>query len=141
MRENKTLYGISADYVQEILPMPVTTRIPMQPEYMSGLINYKGSVVPVVSLGRICGNDETAENICIIVSAGESTLGMAVEEVVRTREESTEKISYDEAAMNCGFLKVSDVLKDQEGAVFVLNIEQILEALTESQESAESPAG
>ncbi|MBV61990.1 chemotaxis protein CheW [Abyssibacter profundi] len=43
-------YGISIDSVREVLEYTSITRIPKTPEFMRGVINIRGSVVPVIDL-------------------------------------------------------------------------------------------
>ncbi|MEC9408419.1 MAG: chemotaxis protein CheW [Abyssibacter sp.] len=43
-------YGIAIDSVREVLEYTSITRIPKTPEFMRGVINIRGSVVPVIDL-------------------------------------------------------------------------------------------
>lgn len=43
-------YAISVSYVREVLVVPKITRIPKMPPYMRGVINLRGSIVPLVDL-------------------------------------------------------------------------------------------
>src|SRR5579863_9085140 len=78
--------------VREVLDFTTITKIPRTPDFMSGVINLRGNVVPVVDL-RLCfemSRTEKTVNTCIIVVEvlldGESTvigaLADSVEEVV-----------------------------------------------------------
>jgi purine-binding chemotaxis protein CheW len=55
--------------VREVLDLTPITAIPRTPEFMAGVINLRGSVVPVVDL-RLCfgmSKTETTRNTCIVV--------------------------------------------------------------------------
>jgi purine-binding chemotaxis protein CheW len=55
--------------VREVLDLTTITQIPRTPDYMSGVINLRGSVVPVVDL-RLCfemSKTESTRNTCIVV--------------------------------------------------------------------------
>src|ERR1700692_3300582 len=78
--------------VREVLDLTTITKIPRTPEFMSGVINLRGNVVPVVDL-RLCfemSKTEKTVNTCIVVAEvlleGESTVICAltdsVEEVI-----------------------------------------------------------
>jgi purine-binding chemotaxis protein CheW len=78
--------------VREVLDFTAVTKIPRTPDFMSGVINLRGSVVPVVDL-RLCfemSRTEKTVNTCIVVVEmlleGESTvigaLADSVEEVI-----------------------------------------------------------
>ncbi len=55
--------------VREVLDFTTITEIPRTPDFMSGVINLRGSVVPVVDL-RLCfqmSKTESTRNTCIVV--------------------------------------------------------------------------
>jgi len=81
-------YGVGILKVQEIIKMQEITKVPRTPEYMRGVINLRGKVMPVVSLRNLFGMEEaeTSRNTCIIVMQGrqgESSviLGMIADKV------------------------------------------------------------
>ena len=62
-------FGIDVAKVREILDLTTITAIPRTPNFMSGVINLRGSVVPVVDL-RLCfgmAKTESTRNTCIVV--------------------------------------------------------------------------
>lgn len=86
------VFGIDVAKVREVLDLTTITEIPRTPDFMSGVINLRGSVVPVVDL-RLCFQMEKTEktrNTCIVVVEvqleGEATvigaLADSVEEVI-----------------------------------------------------------
>lgn len=48
-----TLYTMKCDRIREIAPMVRLKPVPHSPDYMAGLFNYRGSVVPVIDLRRL----------------------------------------------------------------------------------------
>ncbi|MGA8108772.1 MAG: chemotaxis protein CheW, partial [Acidobacteriaceae bacterium] len=55
--------------VREVLDLTTITAIPRTPEFMRGVINLRGTVVPVVDL-RLCfdmSRTESTRNTCIVV--------------------------------------------------------------------------
>lgn len=81
-------YGLAILKVQEIIKMQEITRVPRQPDFVSGVINLRGKVVPVINL-RLrfrMPAQETTEKTCIIVvqampSDQRVTMGVIVDEV------------------------------------------------------------
>lgn len=63
------VYALDVAKVREILEVTGITRVPQTPDYMRGVINLRGSVVPVMDLRLKFGMAETAQtvNTCIIV--------------------------------------------------------------------------
>lgn len=63
------VYGIEIDYVQEIIGIEQITVVPKIPEYIKGVINIRGKVVPVISVRKRFGIEEIPydDRTCIIV--------------------------------------------------------------------------
>jgi purine-binding chemotaxis protein CheW len=82
------VYGLEILKVQEILGMIGTTRVPGTPEYIRGVVNLRGKVIPVVDLRLKFGMESVpdTEKTCIIVAPvasrqGRITMGIIVDEV------------------------------------------------------------
>lgn len=52
-------YAISVANIKEVLAVPKITRVPKMPPFMRGIINLRGSVVPVLDLRKKFGIGET----------------------------------------------------------------------------------
>ncbi len=52
-------YAISVANIKEVLGVPKITRVPKMPPFMRGIINLRGSVVPVLDLRKKFGLGET----------------------------------------------------------------------------------
>ena len=86
------VFALDVATVREVLDFTTVTRIPRMPEFMRGVINLRGSVVPVVDLRLAFGMSATEKMVstCIIVVEvrleGETTimgaLADSVEEVI-----------------------------------------------------------
>ncbi len=81
-------YGLQILKVQEIIRMQAVTRVPRTPEYLRGVINLRGKVIPVVDLRRKFGllpQDDTDRTCIIVVQVlqGSSivTMGIIIDEV------------------------------------------------------------
>ena len=81
-------YGLEILKVQEIIRVMDVTRVPRTPEFIRGVINLRGKVVPVVDLGLKFGLGETArqDRTCIVVvqviqAKATVTMGILVDEV------------------------------------------------------------
>jgi purine-binding chemotaxis protein CheW len=62
-------YGLEILKVQEIIQMQAVTKVPRTPEYMRGVINLRGKVIPVVDLRKKFNMDSSkdTDKTCIIV--------------------------------------------------------------------------
>jgi purine-binding chemotaxis protein CheW len=81
-------YGLEILKVQEIIQMQAVTRVPRTPEYVRGVINLRGKVIPVVDLRSKFNIESCAdtEKTCIIVvqiSQKDTTvvMGIIIDEV------------------------------------------------------------
>ena len=93
-------YGLSLLKVREIIGMMPITSVPRTPDFVKGVINLRGKVIPVTDLRRRFSMPEIdyTDRTCIIVveiQTAESTLQMgivvdAVTEVLPVREEEIE---------------------------------------------------
>jgi len=65
----KELYGVEILKVQEIIGVLPVTRVPKCPEFIKGVINLRGKVIPVIDLRLKLGMEAQAydEKTCIIV--------------------------------------------------------------------------
>ncbi|MBP7460105.1 MAG: purine-binding chemotaxis protein CheW [Candidatus Delongbacteria bacterium] len=63
------IYALEIDKVREVLDMTVISKVPQTPDFMLGVINLRGSVVPVVDMRLKFGLDKGQKtvNTCIII--------------------------------------------------------------------------
>ena len=63
------VYAVDIAKVREVLDFTTVTKVPRTPEFMRGVINLRGSVVPVVDLRLKFGMSRTENtvNTCIII--------------------------------------------------------------------------
>jgi purine-binding chemotaxis protein CheW len=66
---NEEIFALDISKVKEVLDFTEITKIPQTPEFMKGVINLRGGVVPVVDMRLKFGMSETVRtvNTCIII--------------------------------------------------------------------------
>jgi purine-binding chemotaxis protein CheW len=64
------MFALDIAKVREVLDFTTVTKVPRTPEFMRGVINLRGSVVPVVDLRLKFGMSRTENgvNTCIIIT-------------------------------------------------------------------------
>ncbi|MFK7741889.1 MAG: chemotaxis protein CheW [Planctomycetota bacterium] len=75
-RLSKEEYGIAILKVREIIGMVDVTALPRTPDYLLGVINLRGRIIPVVDLRRKFGmsqSDFTNETCIVVVDCGTDT--------------------------------------------------------------------
>lgn len=78
------LYGSSIVHVEQILSMVPITEVPEYPHYAKGVINIRGTIIPLIDLRLRLGKEETAytEHTCIIICrVGEDQIGFIADSV------------------------------------------------------------
>ncbi|MCQ2080686.1 MAG: chemotaxis protein CheW [Lachnospiraceae bacterium] len=95
-------YGIDIKYIDNIVRMQSITRVPHVPNYIKGVINLRGEVIPVLNLRLKMNLEEVEETkasrIIILKIEQYGLLGFIVDEVkevVTLSEIQIEKTAYD----------------------------------------------
>jgi purine-binding chemotaxis protein CheW len=77
-------YGIEILKVQEIIGMMTVTRVPRTPDFVRGVINLRGKVIPIVDLRAKFGMEavtQTEETCIIVVKTDGIEIGTVVDRV------------------------------------------------------------
>ncbi len=129
-------YGLEILKVQEIIRMQTVTRVPRTPEYVRGVLNLRGKVIPVIDLRSKFGMEtqEDTDKTCIIVvqvAEGDQRIVMGViidevREVLDIGADCIEDTPSFGASINTEFIigigKVGDNVK------MLLDIDKVLTA-------------
>lgn len=125
VRLGEEQYGIDIKYVDNIVRMQHITRVPKVQEYLKGVINLRGEVIPVMSIRikmDLPADEYTkATRIIILKMEQHGNIGILVDEVkeVVTLEHSQiEKVSYDSKEEMDNF--ISAIGKYQDGGLISL---------------------
>jgi len=129
-------YGLDILKVQEIIGIMPITRVPRTPEFVRGVINLRGKVIPVVDL-RVkfgIGSAQDTDRTCIVVvqvtgKHGFTVMGTVVDEVsevVDIAEDEIEATPEFGADIDTDF--VLGIGKVADKVVMVLDIDLVLSA-------------
>ena len=112
------VYGINIGTVREIIRMQTVTFVPDAPEFVKGVINLRGRVIPVVDLRKRFGlpvTEPTPESRVLVVDIAGNDIGVivdAVTEVQRIAEASIEPaaalVTTEDSYYIEGIAKVAD---------------------------------
>lgn len=81
---DKQSFGVPIAHVVQIVGMQAVTEIPAFPHYAKGIINLRGSIIPLIDIRLRLGKPEAEydERTCIIVTnINEHSVGFIVDEV------------------------------------------------------------
>ncbi len=126
---NGVEYGIEINHVTEIIVIQPITIVPKTPEYVKGIINIRGTIIPVVDMRlrfhlEPCEYDEKT---CIIWLSKENvSLGIivdAVVDVIQLSEDTVLEPPREKADAKSKFLKA--IGKYQETVKQIIDINKI----------------
>lgn len=130
------IFAFDVAKVREILEMTSITKVPQTPDFMRGVINLRGSVVPVIDLRLNFGMQCTEQtvNTCIIVvevNLVEETIVLgvladSVQEVVEMEPEHIEPPPQLGTRLNTEFIK--GMGKVENDFVMILDIDKVFSA-------------
>ncbi|OPJ57111.1 chemotaxis protein CheW [Alkalithermobacter paradoxus] len=103
-------YGINIDYVQTIERIMNITRVPKTDEYIKGVINLRGEIVPVIDLRsrfNLPVTDYTNETRIIVNRIDDILIGFIVDSASEVKDIQKEDIDYNivDDNFNEGFVK------------------------------------
>jgi purine-binding chemotaxis protein CheW len=88
-------YGVDILKVKEIRGYDAVTRLPDAPDYIKGVINLRGTIVPVVDMRlkfRLERAEYTALTVTIVLNVADRVVGMVVDSVSDVVQLSAEQV-------------------------------------------------
>jgi purine-binding chemotaxis protein CheW len=123
-------FGVDILKVQEINRMIDVTRVPNAPDYVEGVINLRGKVIPVVDLRKRLGMDAKENDKStriIVVELNGKTVGFVVDgvrEVLRIPKSVTEPPPSLATGINAEYITAIGKLGDR--LLTLLDLEKVL---------------
>ena len=77
-------YGLDIRYVIEIIGMQKITMVPELPDYVKGIINLRGNIIPVIDVRKKFNKEEkdyTDRTCIIVIQVNEISIGLVVDKV------------------------------------------------------------
>ncbi len=123
-------YGAHVDEVKNILELQEITKVPKAPEYMIGVINLRGIVLPIIDTRIKLGMTpiEFTNNTCIVVMELRTdndiiNVGALVDEVEAVREIITEEINPSPTIGNSYKSDfITGVVKHDDNFIMILDV-------------------
>ncbi len=124
-------YAIEILKVQEIIRMIPITRMPNSPEFINGIINLRGKVIPVMSLGKRIGlpdKDQNNDSRIIVVEIHGNIIGFIVDKVnivLRINKDIIEPTPQLVGNVNSEF--ISGIAKMDANLLILLDLDKVME--------------
>lgn len=130
-------YGVPIEQVREIRPLETITKVPNTEEYVKGIMNLRGKIIPVIDVKQKIGfsaSTETNTKSRILVSEVESNLtGLLIDEVDQVMRIPVKDV---EPTLSGGLESISyikGIAKTEGKLIVLLDIAKLLEGTGRSQ--------
>jgi purine-binding chemotaxis protein CheW len=126
----KEIYGFEILKVREIIGLMDITSVPQTPEYMKGVINLRGKVIPVIDLRlkfSMQEEEHTQETCVIVVEVDNTSIGIIVDNVSEVSDISGDAIEEAPSfgqGIDTSFITGLGKVKDK--IIILLDIETVL---------------
>ncbi len=124
-------YGVDIMSVREIKGWEETTRIPNSPEFMRGVINLRGVVIPIFDLRTRFSmgvTDAHPKNVVIILAVGDRTIGIladAVSDILTVNSEEIKPAPSSSTEVGVDKAYISGLISRDEAMVVLLDVEHL----------------
>lgn len=127
---NDEYYATNIIEVERILGYEKSTKIPGSPEFVEGVINYEGNILPVISLSKRFSLTNTKieeESKIIVAKQNNSKIGIIVDFVSEVKDVKSEYIE-DSPEIVAGISKryIKGLIKIDGRIIIYLNLSEIL---------------
>ena len=88
--------GVSTNYVIEIITNHIITVLPLVPDYVKGIINLRGQIIPIIDIRLRMGNpsiDYTNSTCIIVLNINSVQIGIIVDDVQQVMDIDQSQIS------------------------------------------------
>ena len=134
MRLAEEDYGVEITHVREIIRMQNITEVPQAPADVEGIINLRGSVIPVVDLRLrfgLASAETSAETRIVVVDSRDQTVGLvvdAVSEVISVSGSAIEPVGNLAAAALSTDLR--GIVNLSEKLIILIDLESLLSSVS-----------
>ena len=124
------VYGIGIKYVQEIIGIQSITKVPEMPNFIKGVINLRGKVIPVMDVRtrfKLESKKYDDRTCIIVILLGDFEVGLIVDivsEVVAINLENIDNSSF--VSQHSGARFIEGLGKIDGKVIILLNVEKLL---------------
>ena len=119
--------GIDAEYVVEILNSYSATYLPMMPDYIEGIFNMRGQIIPIMDIRQRLGKyPKGGESLLIVLDYNDTQLGIQVDAVELMMDIPNDSILPIPSRSAQKLVSGMCTLPDGSGTMLVLDYEQLL---------------
>lgn len=127
---NRQKFALSILGIQEIIRLVQITRIPSAPGYIRGIINFRGQIIPVISLSNYLNLAEKItdqESRIIVAEHGGNLIGLLVDSVTEVTRYHDSELKEPEGVINNEY--TSGYIRRDDCILQVINLNKLLEQI------------
>ncbi len=122
-------YALDISEVQEVVRYQEITPLPRVPDYILGVINLRGKIIPIIDLGKRIGVESSKENSkkIIIVKKNNELYGLLVDKVkgvLKVSGDEIEDVRYGDLRLSEKYIK--GLIRKDNNIIIILNLDNIL---------------
>jgi len=116
--------------IERILPYEIPTKLPDSPNFLEGVINYEGKILPIISLStrfNTAAIGDTKKSCIIVSRCNEKVVGIIVDtvhEVKSIYEDAIEEAPEISSKISRRYIK--GLVKDKDKIIVLLALEKVL---------------
>ncbi len=123
-------YAFEIMKVVEIIRLKDITEVPTAPDFIEGVINLRGKIIPIIDLRRRFGMDDKEANIMfriiIVEYAKHQLVGVVVDEVTKVvNVKDSEMLPAPSTLTGVGGRYIQSIVKTADRIIVLLDIEKI----------------
>jgi purine-binding chemotaxis protein CheW len=126
----ENVYGVPIKFVTEIIGIQTITKVPETPDYIKGIINLRGKIIPLIDVRLKFGRAEMPydERTCIVVvDVGTASVGLIVDRVDDVLTIEDDQIALPpENRMGFENRYIDGIGKAEDRVQLLLNVEKLL---------------
>lgn len=122
-------YGIDILYVTEIVGLQAITDVPEMPDFIRGVINLRGNIIPVMDARVKFGKEQIDYNdrtCTVVVEVGEIQIGIIVDAVSEVLTIADENIVPPPLVGGSGRRYIKNMAKNNEQIILIVDCEALL---------------
>jgi purine-binding chemotaxis protein CheW len=125
-------YGAPITLVREVGYMQAATRLPLTPDWVEGVIDLRGEVLPVINLRRRLGMPEKAkvageETRLMVLASGERSVALIVDEVDTVTTLTEEQIGQPDPQLLPGAEEyLTGVARTDGGLILLIDLVRLI---------------
>jgi len=126
---NNQFFGIDISMVSEIIRLGKITPVPQVSSYIQGLINLRGSLIPVLNLHMLFNTvaDEQDDNSRVIIAdSGQHKCGLMVDAVHEVKKFSCDQVKKAPGSINVNQHYLRGIILDDDRMIVLVDPNQIL---------------